>query len=208
MTTPERTRPDEDVALDLQSGPVQCFVAIQLLARRFQEELPSDSSWAPRIARLAELAEEGRWQTDQIVRGVSLAPWRRGDLVNAIQELARAFEADSGIAVFPRFRGTPARLSEEAERGLYRVAHQALVNAWRPARCRAARVELSFEPDLVTLTVADDGAGLRGRWEDRLGRTALASMRRALERIGGTLRLRRGTPSGAAIEARYPVAAR
>jgi signal transduction histidine kinase len=208
MTTPERTRPDDEVALELQSGPVQSFVAIQLLARRFQEELPSDSSWAPRIARLAELAEEGRWQTDQIVRGVALAPSRRGGLVTAIRELARSFEADSGIAVFPRFRGTPPFLSEEAERGLYRVAHHALVTAWRPARCRAARVELSFEPDLVTLTVADDGAGLRRRWEDRSGRIALASMRRALERIGGTLRLRRGTPSGAAIEARIPVAER
>ncbi len=205
MTTSDTKLPDDEVALELQSGPVQSFVAIQLLARRLQEELPSDSSWAPRIARLAALAEEGRWQTDQIVRGVSLAPPRRGGLVPAIRELARAFEADSGIAVFPRFRGTPPPLSAEAERGLYRVAHQALVNAWRPARCRAARVELSFEPDLVTLTVADDGAGLRRRWEDGFGRRALASMRGALEGIGGTLRLLRGTPSGAAIEARYPV---
>jgi signal transduction histidine kinase len=206
MRSPETARPDEEVALELQSGPVQSFVAIQLLARRFQEELPADSSWAPRIARLAEIAEEGRWQTDQIVRGVAMAPARRRDLVTSIRELARTFEADSGIAVFPRFRGTPPRMSEEAERGLFRVAHQALVNAWRPARCRAARVELAFEPDLVTLTVADDGAGLRGRWEDRLGRAALASMRRVLDGAGGSLRLRRGSPSGATIEARYPVA--
>jgi two-component system sensor histidine kinase UhpB len=205
MTSPDATRPDEEVALELQSGPVQSFVAIQLLARRFQEELPSDSSWGPRIGRLAALAEEGRWQTDQIVRGVSLAPSHRGGLVAAIGELARTFEADSGITVFPRFRGTPPPLSAEAERGLYRVAHQALVNAWRAARCRAARVELTFEPDLVTLTVADDGAGLRRRWEDGFGRRALSNMRRVLESLGGTLRLRRGTPSGATVEARYPV---
>jgi signal transduction histidine kinase len=205
MTSHNGARPDEEVALELQSGPVQSFVAIQLLARRFQEELPSDSSWAPRIGRLAALAEDGRWQTDQIVRGVRLAPVGRGGLVTAVGELARDFEADSGIAVFPRFRGTPSPLPAEAERGLFRVAHQALVNAWRPARCRAARVELSFEPDVVTLTIVDDGAGLRRRWEDRFGRSALASMRRVLEGIGGTLRLRRGAPSGAAVEARYPV---
>lgn len=194
-----------DLALDLQSGPVQSFVAIQLLARRYQEDLPADSSWAPRIARLAELAEEGRWETDQIVRGEALAPTRQGGLLAAVRALVREFEEDSGITVFPRFRGTPPHLPQEAERKLYHVVHQALVNAWRPARCRAARVEMLFEPELITMTIADDGVGLRRRWEDRLGRTALASMRGAIESIGGSLRLTRGSPTGASVVARYPV---
>ena len=190
------------IAADLHDTAGQLFVAIQLLARREAEKVEGSEA-AGRFRRLADLAEEGKWEIDHAIDALAFFPAARHGLVPAIRSLAASFHADSELDVIVDVCGRPVRLSPRAERALYRVVHESLANAWRHARCSAGRVALSFEPRHVHLSVVDDGTGLTETIPDR-GRVGTSSMRRAITEIGGTFHIRNARPRGAIVEAEIP----
>jgi signal transduction histidine kinase len=192
------------LASDLHDTVGQLFVAIGLLSRRQVEELPHDSPWAARIARLAELADRGKWEISQTVRALAFVPAARRGLARSLKDLANSLEADSGIQVLVEMNGKFSRPSPRLDRALYRVAHQALINAWRHAHCTAVRVEVSVEKSEVVLRVLDDGVGLGQRWQEEGPGVGVAGMRRAVDEVGGTLRVRNAAPRGVLVEARVP----
>ncbi len=192
----------ERFASDLHDTAGQLFVASGLLARRFVGQLPSDSPWAERILRLVALADRGKWEIDQAIRALSFVPAARSGLPTALRALARSFESDSGIHAPFRTIGKPPRLAAEVERTLYRVAHEATSNAWRHARCTIVRLELAYEDSEVVLRILDDGIGLNAREKEGSPGIGIFSMRRAMEAVGGCLRVRSRRPRGVLVEAR------
>lgn len=197
----------EGMAADLHDTAGQIFVAIRLLARRHSESLPADSQWSTRIARFAELAEQGKWEIDQAVRALSFFPAARGGLVPAIASLVESFELDSGIRTLFDVEGEAKRLTPDVERALYRVSHEAVTNAWRHARASVVNVRMEFEPGQITLEIVDDGVGLSVRSNGNLAGVGVASMRKAMLDVGGDLRLKSAQPRGALVTATVPAAA-
>ena len=100
------------------------------------------------------------------------------------------------------------RLAPRVEQAIYRVAHEALINAWRHARCGVVRAELRFERDGVTLRVQDDGVGLQLRHPDQGVHMGIDGMRRAMTEVDGSLRVRTARPRGVVVEARVSVSSR
>jgi nitrate/nitrite-specific signal transduction histidine kinase len=117
--------------------------------------------------------------------------------------LARQLEADSGITILFRMRGGPP-LSEGETVALLRIAHQALMNAWKHSRCSAIRMDVHLHPGEILMTVSDDGVGVGRRWEFREGRLGMASMRRTVERVQGSLNVRANSPLGVTVQAQVP----
>src|SRR5205823_13565280 len=97
------------IASDLHDTVGQQFVAIGLLAQRMREHLPSNSPWADRVQRLADLASRGKWEVDQAVRALAFVPAARRGLCPSLKALVRSFEADSGITMFLDVAGKPVR---------------------------------------------------------------------------------------------------
>jgi signal transduction histidine kinase len=201
--TAERGR----IAADLHDTAGQNFVAIGLMARREAEHLPSDSPWRERFLRLAELADTGKWEIDRAVQALAFFPAARRGLASSLRSLARSFQSDSGIDALVEIKGQVARLSAQCERALYRVAHEALTNAWKHARCSTIRLELSFDDGRVALRVSDDGVGRGTAAQRARTRTGIASMRRAMSEVGGRLRISPVKPHGTVVEARIERAA-
>jgi signal transduction histidine kinase len=75
----------------------------------------------------------------------------------------------------------------------YRIAAEALTNAVRHARCTAIEVTLAASPDMINLTIADDGVGMPT--EPRPQGHGLRSMHGRAETIGADLRIGPG-PGG------------
>ena len=126
----------------------------------------------------------------------------------ALHDLTRSFEADSGIQILVEVKGKPVRLSPDAERAVYRVAHEAIANAWRHSRCAILRLELAFERREVVLRIRDDGVGLGPRGVDRGIGLGIITMRRAVAEVNGVLHVRNAGPRGVVVEARVPRDAR
>lgn len=189
------------IAADLHDTAGQLFVAIQLLARREAEKLPRASEAAASFHRLADLADQGKWDIDHAIDALAFFPAARHGLAPAVRSLAATFHGELDVIV--DVLGRPVRLPAPAERALYRVVHESLTNGKRHYRCSAVRVALSFERERVHLSITDDGTGLTETIPDR-GRVGTSAMRRAVADVGGTFHIRNARPRGAIVEAEIP----
>jgi signal transduction histidine kinase len=87
----------------------------------------------------------------------------------------------------------------------YTITGEALANAARHAAAGSASVRLERDGRWLTVTVADDGCGLRPDARPGVG---LVSMRRRAEELGGTLDVTPaagGTRTGTVVTARLPL---
>lgn len=193
----------ERIASDLHDSVGQSLVCIGLLAGRYAEELPGDSLWADRMRRLASLADQGKWEIDQAIRAMTFMPAGSRGLTRSLRELARSFGYDSGIEVVIDI-ALKRRVNGAVGRALYRVAHEALSNAWRHSRCAVIRLSVENSAQGIRLRVTDDGIGLGPRTH-RDSWIGIRGMKRALESVGGRLRVVNKRPRGVTVEALVPV---
>jgi signal transduction histidine kinase len=115
-------------------------------------------------------------------------------LPDALDALAHAFTAETGIRVHVRSSGHPSLpVTEEDE--LFRIASEALTNVRKHAHATDVELSLTARTGAVRLEIADNGRGFNPR-----GRSAgfgLIGMRERAQALGGRLRItsrpRRGT---------------
>jgi len=131
-------------------------------------------------------------------------------LVATLRSYVDDFGTRTGLPVELRVDGDERRLSPEVELSLFRVAQEALINAWKHAQAPKVEVRLWFDVEAVRLTVSDRGRGFVSR--GRLGALAeaghfgLVSMHERMELVGGTLSLASGPGQGTTLTAWVPLA--
>jgi signal transduction histidine kinase len=126
-------------------------------------------------------------------------------LVAALQGLQREVP-QSDIVVTVTHDNVPSGLPPDLTLCLFRVAQEALQNAFKYSKARKLTVHLGGGPDQITLTVADDGVGfdVDAAWGKGLG---LVSMSERLEAIGGQLDIRSKPGAGTLIQVKVPLPA-
>lgn len=97
--------------------------------------------------------------------------------------------------------GTLPPLPAAVEVAAYRIASEAVANAFRHGHATACTVQLSADHAGLHLEVRDDGTGIP---PDALPGVGLASMRDRAAELGGELSIGSG-PSGTALHARLPL---
>src|SRR5207302_2780782 len=182
------------IACDLHDTAGQLFVAMSLLTQRMLEDVPADSPLVSQGERLVVLAADGKSAVDDAVRGLAFLPVPQRGLVPSLRSLVRSLASDSGLEVILEVSGRAGRMPPPIEHAVFRVAHEALVNAWRHASCRTVRVDLIFAPTEVLLRVRDDGEGLSA--DARSGPTGFGTngLRHATAQVGGKLRVANARP--------------
>lgn len=95
------------------------------------------------------------------------------------------------------------RLSHNLRLTLYRVAEEALDNAWRHGGAQKARVTVSGGDGHITIRIADDGCGLGGG-PPRRGR-GLAVLDARVAALGGEWGMEGGPDGGAVLWAAFPL---
>ena len=140
----------------------------------------------------SELSRSAMWE----VRG----PIDAGHILEG-RELGRVlwshcatFERITGVHTEMSQSGTEPLLATETRSRLFSIAHNALTNAFLHARPGRVEVRLSFEADLIRLSVSDDGVGLPDDYAER-GR-GFKGMREDAEKMGGTLIVESGIGAG------------
>jgi signal transduction histidine kinase len=135
---------------------------------------------------------------------------RREGLGRSLRDLARKFEATTGIEVRFRVTGNVASLPTVGEDALFRVAHEALRNAERHSEASSVALALSYGHDGVAVAVTDDGVGLgdRNPFDHPEGHFGLHGLQTLLEEVGGDLEICDLQPHGVRIEGRIPFKSR
>ena len=137
-------------------------------------------------------------------------------LPDLLTELAGHYRPRLQVQV--RVEGASVPVENGADHELARIAGEALFNVATHANADRAVVRLRYAPDLIQLSIADDGAGDPTTLSRllRIERNALtdgrhrglANMAVRAEKLGGSLAFRRAKLGGVRIEVRIPLPVR
>jgi signal transduction histidine kinase len=189
------------IRADLHDTAGQIFVALGLLAARHAEQLPPASIEAQQALRIADVAADGKWAIDQAIRALAFVPDDRRGLLASLQSLAQRVHVDSGIDVRCESIGDTAQVDGETGRALFRVASEAVSNAWRHGRPSTIDIVLDASGGTVSMSVVDDGVGLSASVNESSGHRGITGMRRAMAAVGGTVEVHDGADGGTVVTA-------
>ena len=123
------------------------------------------------------------------------------------QELGAARDGERGSATFRvSVEGRPRELHPILRDDIYRIAREALRNAFSHAQASKIEVEITYSERLLWLRIRDDGKGvdpkLLGAGRD--GHWGLLGMRERAEEIGAQLEIWSEIGAGTEVELRIP----
>jgi signal transduction histidine kinase len=147
-----------------------------------------DQNPAAAKARLVETDQLVR-QTQQeltiLIQELRPAALKDKGLAAALRDYIGDWSRQNAIAAEVRVRGEQS-MSFLLEQSLFRITQEALANIARHSGATHVEVELAWEGDRVTLSLADNGRGFNPATANGKG-VGLRSMRERVEAIGGEL---------------------
>jgi signal transduction histidine kinase/ligand-binding sensor domain-containing protein len=204
----ERTR----IARELHDTLLQSFQGLLL---RFQtayalfDTRPADAKevLGSSIDQTGQAITEGR----EAVQGLRASTLERNDLAKAITTLGVEVRAETNgnaaVGLQVDVEGTLRTLHPIVRDEVYRIASEALRNAFRYAEAKQVEVELRYDGRQFRLRVRDDGKGIDPNFlapEGRAGHFGLHGMRERAKLVGGKLTVWTAPQSGTEIELKIP----
>lgn len=206
------------IALELHDSVAQYVLsaglAVDVCRAEAAEREGPDAPTVERLVHARDLVARAGDQVRSVIYALHHQPV--GDEVVGLPDLLHGLAAQHGptLQVAVRIEGMPVLLGARAENALARIAGEALFNVSIHARAARAAVRLQYRPDVVSLSVDDDGDGdpreLRRRLRVARAGTAdgrhqgLVNMARRAGDLGGTLAIRRARLGGVRIEVTLP----
>ena len=204
----ERTR----IARDLHDTLLQTLHGLLMSFQRAANLLPERPVEAKQrlegaIDQAAQAITEGR----EAVQGLRSSTVVTSDLALAIQTLGEELAVKQTTQNPPLFNvaveGTLRDLNPILRDDVYRIAGEALRNAFHHAQARRVEVDIHYDERQLRLRVRDDGKGISAQVlsnEGRSGHWGLQGMSERAKLVGGHLEIWSELDSGTEIELRIP----
>ena len=204
----ERTR----VARELHDTLLQSFHGLLLRFQAATNLLPERPAEARKtlesaIEQAAQAITEGR----DAVQGLRSSTVVASDFASAIntlgQELASGETNPNATEFHVEVEGTPQNLHPILRDEVYRIAGEAMRNAFKHAHAQQIEVEIRYDERQLRLRVRDDGKGIDAKHLDGdgyAGHYGLRGMRERAKLMGGKLAVWSELDSGTEIELSIP----
>jgi signal transduction histidine kinase len=203
----ERTR----IARELHDTLLQSFQGLLLRFQSVLKILPERPLEARQrlesaLDQAAAAIAEGR----NAVQGLRSSAFETNDLANGIiaigKELTSDVSAPDSPAIAVEVEGAPRDLNPVVRDEAYRIASEALRNAFRHAQARRIAVEIRYGEGQFRLRVRDDGKGIDEETirQQPAGHFGLPGLRERAEIVGGRLEVWSRLDSGTQIELSIP----
>jgi signal transduction histidine kinase/streptogramin lyase len=202
----ERTR----IARDLHDTLLQRFhglllqfqAAVNLLPDRPRE---SRKVLVRAVQQVAEAITEGR----DTVQGLRTSIVETNNLAGSLRALAEDLANENGGAASAQVevQGMPQALHPLVRDETFRIASEALRNAFRHAEAKQIQVEIRYDARQLRVRVRDDGKGIAPevlRTGEKQGHFGLGGMRERAQVAGGRLTVRPGQAGGTEVEFTAP----
>jgi ligand-binding sensor domain-containing protein/signal transduction histidine kinase len=206
----ERTR----IARALHDSLLQGFQGLMFRLQAVREFLPERPAAAVESLDAAlRMGDEAIAEGRDAVQNLRSATFEDGDLSAALgvlgAQLNDTIEAQSTPVYRVVLEGKPRKLNPDVRDDIYRIAREAVRNAYQHAKARHVEAEVTFGETDLSVRVRDDGIGIdpnvltRGQ---RAGHWGLPGIRERSESIGGRLKVWSETNAGTEVELRIPAA--
>jgi signal transduction histidine kinase len=201
-TIEERKR----LARELHDSVTQTLFSIGLTAETAAELVDSEPSRArEQLGRLQDLTRTAMLEMRSLIFELRPAELETDGLAAALRKHVEVLRRLHGEEIELTVDGE-RRLPAEVERGLLRIAQEALGNALRHSGAHRVNLALAQRDSQVTLRVEDDGRGFDPEEAaTRSRRLGLTSMRERAEAMGGTLAIGSTPGRGTTIEVEVSV---
>jgi two-component system sensor histidine kinase UhpB len=188
------------VARELHDEVGQTLTGVLLGLARVSRDAPLELTQP-----LEQLLETTRASIDDVRRiAQRLRPEPLEDLGLAVALLAlsRRMREQSGLRIACRIPADLPPQSPERELVLYRVAQEALTNAVRHADAASVTITLQLRSDRLTLSVRDDGRGMREGHREGGG---MRGMRERAGLVGASLQITSAPHAGTEVHLDVPL---
>jgi signal transduction histidine kinase len=203
----ERTR----IARELHDTLLQSFHGLLLRFQSASKILPERPVEAKQrldsaLDQAAQAITEGR----DAVQGLRSSVLETNDLAKAIiaigAELTSETSATDAPSIDMEVQGTARNLNPLVRDEAYRIAGEALRNAFRHAQAQRITVQIGYDKRQFLLSVRDDGKGIDEETigHQPVGHFGLNGMRERAEVVGGQLEVWSKLDSGTEVELRIP----
>lgn len=183
---------------EIHDGLAQNLTAARMLLDHLQRRLRSlEPALADEASQAAELIGLTIEQAREIVRGLSPIP-KNSTVFSALKVLSAHAERYLGIECRLVVEGEPNGLGELATAHLYRIAQEAITNAVKHGNAKVIDLTCRVADGQISLTIADDGTGLRDGAETA-GGFGLRIMRHRVRAIGGQISVTRRREGGTIV---------
>jgi signal transduction histidine kinase/ligand-binding sensor domain-containing protein len=204
----ERTR----IARDLHDTLLQSFQGLLLRFQSVLRMLPERPAEArQRLESALDQAAAAITEGRDAVQGLRLSAVEMNDLANGIfaiaQELTAVASPPDAPIIDIDVQGVTRELNPIVRDEAYRIASEALRNAFRHAEARRIGVEIRYDRRQFSVQVRDDGKGFDERSVTQAalaGHFGLPGMRERAEVVGGRLEVWSKINSGTQIQLSIP----
>ncbi len=155
-----------------------------------------------RLDRLVLLSKQTLLEVRHYI--FDLKPYLAGEkgVTAMIESQVREFGKVAGISATLETKGSERQVPVPVATCLYRVAQEALANAYKHAGASRVGVSLDFQPGAVRLDIQDDGQGFDAAAVEQ--GHGLGNMRRRAEELGGAFDLKSAPGLGTRVSISLP----
>jgi signal transduction histidine kinase len=202
----ERTR----IARELHDTLLQSFQALMLHFQVANDLLPPGEA-KEALEKVLDQADQAIVEGRDAIQNLRSSTTVTDELTQAIttlgEEIAGALDGERGSAKFRvSTEGIPRNLDPILHDDIYRIAREALRNAFRHAEASRIEAEITYGERLLRLRIRDDGKGIDPQ-QLRVGREGhwgLPGMRERARQIGAQLDIWSEAGAGTEVELRIP----
>src|SRR5690606_31874530 len=199
----ERDRIARELHDTLLQGVQGLMLRLQAALDTMRPEDPVRKTLQRALDQADEVLIEGR---DRVI-DLRVPPYRPGGLLEALTALGAELSAVHGVRFQAIAVGEVPPLPPMIEEELFRIAQEALVNAFRHADADLVEITLKSDEQGMRLCIRDDGAGMAlgvMQARGRAGHWGIIGMRERAGKIGARLKIWSQEPSGTRIAVVLP----
>jgi signal transduction histidine kinase len=193
----ERTR----IARELHDTLLQSFQGLMLRLQVVEELLPEGRA-KEQLEQSLELADQAIAEGRNAVQDLRSSATTTNDLAQAIRLLGNELRVEGGATFRLVVEGPVRDLHPIVRDEIYRIAHEALRNAFNHAKAHHIEAEIAYSEQMVRLRIRDDGRGMPPAIleQGRTGHYGLPGMRERASQIGAKLSIWSAERAGTEIE--------
>ena len=198
------------IARELHDTLLQSFQGLMLHFQAVYDLLPPGAA-KEALEKVLDRADQAIVEGRDAIQNLRSSTTVTNDLAQAMtalgEELAGARDGKKASATFHvSIEGRPRDLHPILRDDIYRIAREALRNAFCHAQANKIEAEITYAQRLLRLRIRDDGKGLDPKLLDagRDGHWGLPGMRERAQQIGAQLDMWSEVGAGTEVELRIP----
>jgi signal transduction histidine kinase/ligand-binding sensor domain-containing protein len=196
----------ERIARELHDTLLQGFQGLTLHFQAVMEQIPDQEPARQSMKKALTFADAVLLEGRQRVRELRPEGSETHELSQQIAAYGEELVKDQVVAFNVTVVGSPQPLHPVVSDEIYRIAREALANAFRHAQASKIEVEVTYDTASVCLRVRDNGNGIGPEILDsgKEGHWGLSGMRERARNIGAQLSILSNPGSGAEIDLTLP----